>query len=65
MENTVYDTLEEYLTAIDNGGLKEENIGRQIGYLTDTSIKFDSDEVMPYLSKKGEVQTNSSNKKID
>lgn len=58
-------TLEEYLTAIDNGGLKEENIGRQIGYLTDTSIRFDSDEVMPYLSKKGEVQTNSSNKKID
>ena len=56
-------TLEEYLTAITNGGLLDENIGRQRGSMNNPTIQFDSEEAMPYLSRTVEQTNNNSNKK--
>ena len=56
-------TLEEYITAINNGGLLDENIGRQRGSMRNPDIQFDSDEAMPYLSRVVEPVNNNTNKK--
>ena len=44
-------TFEEYITAINNKGLKEDQIKRQKEVLINKKIEFDSDSVMPYLSE--------------
>lgn len=44
-------TFEEYIMAINNKGLKEDQIKRQKETLINKNIKFDSDSVMPYLSE--------------
>lgn len=57
-------TAREYMMAIENRGLQDDRIGRQIGVCDNPDILYDSDEVMPYLHGKTDSKIDTKKQTI-